>query len=114
MATLGVPSLTDRLGAHPTGALVYELASALRVHLLRRDLIRLGRGRRADISLADVTVSRCHALVLTRPDGAIEVIDESSLSGTRVNGVAVQRRRLDHGDVIRFGRTDVRYVQLGP
>jgi pSer/pThr/pTyr-binding forkhead associated (FHA) protein len=84
VATLGAPPLTQppEVGERPTGALVYDVDGVLRVHPLRRDLICLGRGHRADISFGDDTVSRRHALVLTRPDGAVEVIE----GGVHLNG----------------------------
>jgi pSer/pThr/pTyr-binding forkhead associated (FHA) protein len=93
-----------------TRLLAFEVDGEVRLYELRAELVRIGRGHAADICLDDATVSRRHALLLTRPDGSVEVIDEHSAAGTYVRGERVQRRRLEHGDVLRIGRTEVMFV----
>src|SRR3954471_1394824 len=71
---------------------------------LRTGMTRIGRSPTADVSFDDGGVSRRHAVVLTRSDGAAEVLDDGSLNGTFVNGERVRRRILHHGDVLTVGR----------
>ena len=53
--------------------------------------------------------SRKHALISPLPGGGYEVQDLKSMNGTRVNGEAVERRRLRPGDVVEVGKTKIRY-----
>ena len=59
-------------------------------------------GRHGDIQLPHNSVSRQHAVFEFR-DGEWNIRDVGSRNGTYVNNVSVQRGRLKHGDVIRFG-----------
>jgi SARP family transcriptional regulator, regulator of embCAB operon len=71
----------------------------------------IGRDTANDIVLAEATISRCHALLLTRA-GHVAVMDLRSANGTFVNGVQVQPDapvRLADGDLIRMGRVIARY-----
>lgn len=81
---------------------------------LRSELVRLGRSVTADVALEDGAASRRHALVLSRPGAPVEVVVDGSLNGTWVNGRRVDRHALAHGDVIRIGRTDLRYLERVP
>ena len=53
--------------------------------------------------------SRKHAVISPVPGGGYEVVDLKSMNGTRVNGEAVERRRLKPGDVVEVGKTKIRY-----
>lgn len=79
---------------------------------LRPGLTRIGRSDAADIAFDDGSVSRRHAVVITRTDGAVEVCDDGSLNGTQVNGERVQRRILADGDQIGIGKRTLRYVDV--
>lgn len=59
--------------------------------------VTMGRGRDAGIQLADPMVSRAHATLVMREDGALVVRDHGSTNGTVVNGTLV------YGDVAIFG-----------
>ena len=69
---------------------------------------RVGRGAENAIRLdADTTVSSRHAKIDARTDG-LWVEDVGSTNGTFVNGALVtSARRLEPGDVIRIGHTDL-------
>ena len=95
--------------AHPR-LLAFDVGGEPRLFELRAELVRIGRGHAADVCLDDGTVSRRHALLLTRPDGRVAVIDEHSAAGTYVNGRRVDRQVLSHGDVLRIGRTQVVFI----
>ncbi|MBL8755595.1 MAG: SpoIIE family protein phosphatase [Planctomycetes bacterium] len=64
--------------------------------------IRIGRGRDAELHVADPHVSKRHAEI--RVDGEDHVVaDCGSLAGVFVNGQKVERHRLHDGDVIELG-----------
>jgi hypothetical protein len=69
---------------------------------LDEPVIHIGRGLSADLRLEDPHVSRRHAIVAQRGDGA-RVFDDRSRNGTFVNGRAVTVHYLTDGDVLRVG-----------
>lgn len=69
--------------------------------------MRVGRNPQSDIFLVDPSVSRNHAL-LDVHEGRLLVRDEGSSNGTFVNGERVQARTLQPGDVVAFGKTEMR------
>jgi hypothetical protein len=76
----------------------------------RRELdkrrVVLGRSKDCDIQLNDPNVSRRHAEV--RQEGtAYWVVDLDSTNGVEVNGEKTHRAKLDPGDRITLGSTDV-------
>ncbi len=72
------------------------------------DPVTIGRLPDCDVVLSDPNVSRRHAEVRRRGNDFV-VIDLSSTNGTRVNGAGVRERRLNDGDEITFGSTQVRF-----
>jgi pSer/pThr/pTyr-binding forkhead associated (FHA) protein len=70
---------------------------------LDRDWIVIGRGRGADVVLAEATISRAHAAI-GFDQGAFFVQDLGSTNGTTVNGVKADRQQLKNGDEVRMGR----------
>jgi predicted component of type VI protein secretion system len=76
-----------------------------------RDLpipVTIGREEGNVLRLNDERVSRYHAKIQTE-DGDIILTDLDSTNGTRVNGGAVQIRRLRAGDQLSIGRTMLLY-----
>ena len=72
----------------------------------RRMLI--GRSRECDIQIDDASASRRHAEV--RQEGtAYWIVDLDSTNGLEVNGMRTQRAKLDHGDKITIGSTDIAF-----
>ena len=71
--------------------------------VLDRDWLVIGRGRGADVVLAEATISRAHAAI-GFDAGAFFVQDLGSTNGTLVNGSKVDRQELEGGDEIRMGR----------
>lgn len=63
----------------------------------------IGRGRGADLVVAESTMSREHAAIAFDDDGCF-VEDLQSTNGTRVNGEHCTRTRLQDGDEIQLGR----------
>ncbi|HEY5257947.1 MAG TPA: FhaA domain-containing protein [Candidatus Baltobacteraceae bacterium] len=69
--------------------------------------LRVGRADDSELKLADPSVSRRHAVVdLDR--GAPFVRDLGSRNGTFVNGERIHVRRLSPGDLVVFGKTEMR------
>jgi pSer/pThr/pTyr-binding forkhead associated (FHA) protein len=80
---------------------------------LERPITHIGRGLVADVRLEDSHVSRRHAILALRGEGA-RVLDDRSSNGTFVNGRAVTVAELSDGDVLRFGRAVFRYTEIAP
>jgi hypothetical protein len=71
----------------------------------RRRLV-LGRSRDCDIQLSDPNVSRRHAEL--RQEGASYwIVDLDSTNGIEVNGRRLKRAKLEDGDRVTLGSTDV-------
>jgi pSer/pThr/pTyr-binding forkhead associated (FHA) protein len=63
----------------------------------------VGRGRGADLVIAESTMSREHAAIGFDGEGCY-VEDLQSTNGTKVNGERCERARLQDGDEIQLGR----------
>lgn len=71
--------------------------------VLDRDRLVIGRGRKADLSLAEATISRAHAAIGFDGRGFF-VEDLGSTNGTLVNGSRVDRQPLKSEDEIQMGK----------
>ena len=71
--------------------------------VLDRDWLVIGRGRGADVVLAEATISRAHAAI-GFDEGSYFVQDLSSTNGTLVNGSRTERQQLKDGDELRMGK----------
>ena len=69
----------------------------------------IGRGSDCNITLQDGSVSSHHA-VLALEKGALWLRDLGSTNGLLVNELRVTSAALEHGDVVRIGATDLRYL----
>lgn len=68
-----------------------------------RERIVIGRGKGADLMIAEPTTSRAHAAV-GREGAAFFVEDLGSTNGTLVNGARLERAALRDGDEIQLGK----------
>ena len=68
----------------------------------------LGRSRECDIQIEDPNVSRRHA-ELRQEGSAFWIVDLDSTNGIEVNGRRIQRAKLDPGDVVTIGSTDITF-----
>jgi hypothetical protein len=80
---------------------------------LTEALMTLGRERDNQIILDDTYASRHHAQLRLR-FGVYTLFDTNSRSGTFVNNVQVKEHRLQSGDVIRIGKTEMIYLDDDP
>jgi hypothetical protein len=96
-------------GPAPDVALAQE-AVTLTVGGKRREItsrrIVIGRSKDCDVQLADPNASRRHA-ELRQEGSAYWLIDLDSTNGSSVNGHRTTRAKLDSGDVITIGSTDL-------
>ena len=67
-----------------------------------RDRMVIGRGRKADLALAEATISRAHAAIGFDGRGFF-VEDLGSTNGTRVNGARIGKQALKCDDEIQMG-----------
>ena len=71
----------------------------------------VGRGRQADVTVDDPSLSRLHGLIVVGHEGQLSVDDLGSTNGIFVNGTEQLSAYLMLGDAVRFGR--VEYVVGG-
>jgi hypothetical protein len=97
------PELRPRLEV--VAAKGHEPGSAFDV----RSGARLGRAEGSDVRIDDAYASAAHARVYTR-DGSTFIEDLGSTNGTFVNGRQIDGPvRLEVGDTVRIGDTELRY-----
>lgn len=76
--------------------------------VLDRERVSIGRHPDNDVALNDKAVSGRHAVIITiLQDSFLE--DLESTNGTLVNGRAISKHPLTHGDEIMIGRNRLRY-----
>jgi len=79
--------------------------------LLTRNVMTIGRKIDNDIRLEDTTVSSHHARIIQK-DAGIYIEDCDSTNGTLVNGIPVQDRKLQSGDVVVVGKYTLNFEQV--
>src|SRR5204863_5621182 len=89
---------------------VVQESVVLTVDGQRRELTKrcvvLGRSRDCDVQLSDPNISRRHAEL--RQEGAtFWIVDLDSTNGTELNGEPTKRARLENGDRITLGSTEL-------
>jgi DNA-binding NtrC family response regulator len=73
----------------------------------------LGRTPDCTLRLNDDKVSRRHARILRRPDGVNMLEDLDSANGVFVDGQQVETFELAGGELLRLGRSLLRFLRLG-
>jgi pSer/pThr/pTyr-binding forkhead associated (FHA) protein len=73
-------------------------------------VVHVGRGLSADLYLDDSSISRRHAIILSRGSGR-RILDDRSLNGTFVNGRCIQQADLRDSDVITLGPFELTYYE---
>jgi len=105
--------LIPAAGAPAGGYLSFEHDGETKLIALERPITHIGRGLVADVRLEDSHVSRRHAILAVRGDGA-RILDDRSYNGTFVNGRRVTVQYLTDGDVVRVGRAVFRFTEVTP
>ncbi|HEB87056.1 MAG TPA: FHA domain-containing protein [Gammaproteobacteria bacterium] len=80
----------------------------VREYILDKERTTIGRKPDNDIQLDDPTVSGGHAALLLIQNVYIE--DLNSTNGVLLNGKKVSKRQLKHGDIVRIGRHELKFV----
>jgi len=80
----------------------------LRDYQLNTERVTIGRQPGNDIRLEDQTVSSEHAAV--QIGNPVTLTDLGSTNGTFVNGERISKQALAHGDVIRIGHHEMKFV----
>ena len=79
---------------------------------LSKERITLGRHQHNDVVLDMRAVSAEHAAIVTILHNSF-IEDLDSTNGTQVNGQAVRKHYLQHGDVIQIGKYSIAYSSEG-
>ncbi len=101
---------TSRRPDSPLELVVIDLPEMKPVRLASGIRLVVGRGTESEIWINNASVSRQHAAITMRTDGAY-VEDLGSRHGTRVNGVPVRAgkpQRFGAGDLLHFGPSAIR------
>jgi Protein of unknown function (DUF3662)/FHA domain len=82
-------------------------------HEIDKRRVLIGRSRDCDIQLTDANVSRRHAEV--RQEGASYwIVDLDSTNGVEINGRKLKRAKLEHGDRLTLGSTEMTFERETP
>ncbi|MGZ8695714.1 MAG: FhaA domain-containing protein [Gaiellaceae bacterium] len=81
-------------------------------HSLDKERIVIGRSKDSDIRMEDPNASRRHAEV-RREEDAYWLVDLDSTNGVAVNGRRTKRAKLNEGDTITIGSTDLVFGRSG-
>lgn len=100
-----------QVGSVPSGASVRVLRGfyeGLEVPI-DQDWMVIGRGRSADVVIAEPTISRAHAAIGYDGEGFF-MQDLGSTNGTRVNGKREARAALQDADELQLGKLRLQIV----
>lgn len=90
--------------------LIYSLDGAfLGEFPLEKECTTIGRRLSNDIHIDNLAISGEHAAIVIAGHDAI-LQDLNSTNGTIVNGKAIKKHRLQHGDVIELGKYQLKYI----
>lgn len=78
-------------------------------HVLKAGEMVIGRSSQAQLQIDHESVSRRHARIVLTESGVL-LSDLGSTNGTYVNDEPVQERQLAHGDLLKVGRTILKYL----
>jgi pSer/pThr/pTyr-binding forkhead associated (FHA) protein len=81
-----------------------------RIFPLDQETIAVGRDLENNLVLNESGVSRNHARIAAE-NGHYYLRDLNSTNGTTVNGLPVERKRLQSGDIVSFGEVTTLYVE---
>src|SRR5205823_10646466 len=82
-------------------------------HPVDKRVVVIGRAQDCDIQLSDPNVSRRHA-ELRQEDGSYQIVDLGSTNGMEVNGRRLRQAKLENGDRIMLGFTEVVFEHEHP
>ncbi len=89
------------------------LVAGDRRHEVSKRVTVVGRSQGCDIHLADPNISRRHA-ELRQQGTAYWIVDLGSTNGIEVNGAKVERAKLEHGDRVTLGESELVFSREVP
>ena len=95
----------QELGVEPE--IVTLSVDGRKVEVTKRRTV-IGRSKDCDVQIDDPGASRRHA-ELRQEGTAYWIVDLDSTNGLEVNGLRTQRAKLDHGDKITIGSTEISF-----
>lgn len=88
--------------------IITHQGTVIKEHDLSKDKVTVGRKPSNDIVLDDPTVSGVHAAFLHMQHTYIE--DMNSTNGVKLNGKPVNKRQLNHGDLVEIGQHEFKFI----
>lgn len=88
--------------------IITHQGTVIKEYDLSKDKVTVGRKPSNDIVLDDPTVSGLHAAFLHMQHTYIE--DMNSTNGIKLNGKAVNKRQLNHGDLVLIGQHEFKFI----
>ena len=82
-------------------------------HEITKPVTVLGRSASCDVRLGDPNISRRHA-ELRQQGTSYWIVDLGSTNGVDVNGARVERAKLDHGDTVTLGESELVFMRELP
>lgn len=84
--------------------------TVVRTETFIQDILKVGKLPSSHLRIEDEDASRMHSVIEVTGPEEIYIIDLGSAAGTIVNDVKLGKSRLKSGDVLRFGKTRVRFL----
>jgi hypothetical protein len=108
----GSRSIASQLDPRVIGPLLWIIAGPFQGQRmpLRHGFV-IGSARDCDLFLPDPQVAPQHALFIADPAGGYQLFDRSG-QGVFVNGARIFEARLQHGNVVRVGTCELRYLTI--
>ena len=88
--------------------IITHQGTVIKEYELSKEKVTVGRKPSNDIILDDPTVSGVHAAFLHMQYTYIE--DMNSTNGIKLNGKKVNKRQLNHGDIVQIGQHEFKFV----
>lgn len=88
--------------------IITHQGTVIKEYDLTKENVTVGRKPSNDIVLDDPTVSGVHAAFLRMQHTYVE--DLNSTNGIKLNGKPVNKRQLNHGDIVLIGQHEFKYI----
>jgi pSer/pThr/pTyr-binding forkhead associated (FHA) protein len=88
--------------------IITHQGTVIKEYELSKDKITVGRKPSNDIVLDDPTVSGLHAAFLHMQHTYVE--DMNSTNGIKLNGKTINKRQLNHGDLVQIGQHEFKFI----
>ena len=88
--------------------IITHQGTVIKEYELSKENVTVGRKPTNDIALDDPTVSGTHASFLHMQHTYVE--DMNSTNGIKLNGKKVNKRQLNHGDIVLIGQHEFKFI----